>query len=135
MKSDSQGWHYCDKKGCEYKSNYSMSMIRRHKAGVHNIGVVWHDCPECEYRGKEKNTLRVLRISVHGTVLVFPCVEPNYSFKTEQKHVRTKHSTNVHGFFKKRAPYFATKRAPSAKLSYDARRDAPTRKNTSVWAT
>jgi len=51
---------------CVYRTKMVYD-IKRHKADIHNIDIVWHNCPElgCEYKAKEKGNVKVHRVAVH----------------------------------------------------------------------
>mmetsp|Transcript_14090 Transcript_14090/g.28763 ORF Transcript_14090/g.28763 Transcript_14090/m.28763 type:complete len:102 (+) Transcript_14090:231-536(+) len=43
----------CGIDGCTYKTGITANM-KNHKAAKHNIDVVWHTCPNCDYKAKQK---------------------------------------------------------------------------------
>ena len=44
-------WFTCDFEGCGKKAKAN-SLITQHKATVHNIGVKWKYCPQCDFKAK-----------------------------------------------------------------------------------
>ena len=64
-----KGWHFCAQRDCGYKTK-NKGHLKRHGAGVHDIGVAWHYCehPGCDYRAKHKGDLKrhCARILVMG---------------------------------------------------------------------
>ena len=46
----------CGIAGCTYKTGDPTSM-KRHKASKHEIDVIWHTCPNCNYKAKEKGSI------------------------------------------------------------------------------
>ena len=63
-------WHYCDQKGCTYKSKVRDS-LKRHKAAVHDIDVKWHPCPfaNCTYRAKQGGSLKTHMSHVYAVTV------------------------------------------------------------------
>ena len=44
-------WWFCDNEGCEHRAKKN-SHISTHKAHVHNVGIQWKQCPDCDFKAK-----------------------------------------------------------------------------------
>jgi len=58
-------WHACTELGCDYKAKTNFETAQ-HKVNKHNIGVNWKQCPDCDYKAKQTDTLK-LHIKRHHT--------------------------------------------------------------------
>ena len=45
-------WWFCDYEGCELRAKMN-SHITAHKANKDNIGVLWKECPHCDFKAKK----------------------------------------------------------------------------------
>jgi len=67
--SGGRTWRACGFGGCVYRTKNGPSKLKQHKAAIHGIDIVWHDCPElgCEYKAKEKEkgSIKQHRADVH----------------------------------------------------------------------
>lgn len=71
-----------------------------HLAGVHNIGVVWHECDICEWRAKQSGQLKKHKSVKHGVgeVKWYRCEECEFKTHWKQSVLRHKHDVNSGGF-------------------------------------
>ena len=60
-------WMTCGVGECLYRTKNGPSELKKHKAAIHAIDIVWQDCPElgCEYKAKQKGRINVHRADVH----------------------------------------------------------------------
>ena len=58
-------WTTCGVGGCVYGTNYGSS-LRTHKANIHNIGVKWKNCPDCDFKAKTTVNLNVHLEKMHN---------------------------------------------------------------------
>jgi len=71
---------------CAYRAKTNGAM-KVHKARIHAIDIVWHDCTElgCEYRAKAKGHLKRHRANVNDIGVTWQdCPEPNCSYKEKE---------------------------------------------------
>ena len=79
-------------------------LLQRHEADRHNIGVVWHACPEClpsgepcQYKGKNMDDVREHLRKAHNIgVKWHVCDQPNCEFRTKTALALRKHKANKH---------------------------------------
>ena len=93
-------WRTCGVGGCVYRTKKGASRIKLHKAAIHSIDIVWHNCPElgCEYKAKMKSTLKEHIALVHDIGVTWhACPEPNCSHKAKSEGNIKKHRAFVHG--------------------------------------
>ena len=52
---------------CVYRTKNGPIHLKQHKAAIHNVDIVWHDCPElgCEYMTKAKSNIKKHRADIH----------------------------------------------------------------------
>ena len=83
---------------CKYKTKHAGD-LKRHKAHVHNIGVVWHPCDKCDHKCKQASALKKHKADVHDIDVVWhPCDKCDFKSKQAgdlKKHKAT-HNSNVH---------------------------------------
>ena len=88
----------CDIEGCEASFDYP-SKLKRHKAGVHDIGVVWYHCDHCDDKFKTKDNLeRHLAFKHDIGVIWHNCKHCDSKFKSKgdlEKHLAFKHEIGV----------------------------------------
>ena len=53
--------------GCLYRTKHGTSNLKKHKASIHAIDIVWHYCPElgCEYKAKKNDMIKQHRAYAH----------------------------------------------------------------------
>jgi len=76
-------WRTCGVGGCVYRTKQGASRLKLHKAAIHSIDIVWHNCPElgCEHRAKGKSKIKVHIALVHDIGVTWrACPEPNRSY-------------------------------------------------------
>ena len=83
---------HCDL--CDYKSKQRWH-LKRHKADVHDIGVVWHPCDLCDYKCKQKSDLKRHKASVHEIGVVWHHCDL-CDYKCKQKSHLKEHKAYVH---------------------------------------
>ena len=82
----------CEHCGKEFKRK---DHLKRHRAEVHDIGVVWHKCELCDKEFKIKDHLKRHKASVHDIGVVWHnCEHCNYKAK-RYEHIKT-HKAAVH---------------------------------------
>ena len=88
------GMFVCGEEGCEYKAK-TASTLRRHKAYIHDIDVVYHPCSKCDYEAKDAGNLKRHKANVHDIdVVYYPCSECDYEAKSA--NTLKQHKANVH---------------------------------------
>ena len=58
--------HKCAIDDCNYESK-DLGHIKRHKANIHDIGIIWNKCDisNCEYKCKDKNRMKQHKANIH----------------------------------------------------------------------
>ncbi|XP_054152708.1 zinc finger protein 33B-like [Oppia nitens] len=87
-------YHYCDWKGCQYKS-LNISVLTVHKKRHLGIRDYVCDWPGCEYRTINKNTLNTHQI-IHSNKYDYRCQWPGCDFCTKQEKLLKQHINRVH---------------------------------------
>jgi len=83
---------------CEYKTN-DKTKLKRHKASIHGIDVIWHPCDEegCNFKCKEKKYLKRHKAGVHDIDVTWNyCDIEGCNFKCKQKGDLKGHKAYVH---------------------------------------
>lgn len=88
---------------CAYITT-TKGLLQRHEADRHNIGVVWHACPEClpsgepcQYKGKNVDDVREHLRKAHNIgVKWHACDHPGCDFQTKTASALRKHKANRH---------------------------------------
>jgi hypothetical protein len=88
---------------CAYITT-TRGLLQRHEADRHNIGVVWHACPECLpsgepclYKGKNMDDVREHLRKAHNIgVKWHACDQPGCAFRTKTAGALRKHKANKH---------------------------------------
>ena len=88
---------------CAYITT-TKGLLQRHEADRHNIGVVWHACPEClpsgepcQYKGKNMDDVREHLRKAHNIgVKWHACGHPGCEFRTKTASALRKHRANIH---------------------------------------
>ena len=88
----------CDIKDCVYEAKLA-SHIKRHKADIHNIEVIWYPCtiPDCEYKCKRKYGLKQHKRDVHNiNVKWYICTIPDCQYKCKRSYSLKDHLVHAH---------------------------------------
>ncbi len=73
--------------------------LKQHKADIHDIDVVWHECDvgECEYKSKNKYKLKRHQANIHDIDVVwYHCGVKDCDYKCKDIHNLKKHEAQVH---------------------------------------
>ena len=82
----------CEHCGKEFKRK---GHLKRHRAEVHDIGVVWHNCEHCDHKAKSSGNLKKHKACVHNIDVVWHnCEHCNARFKSASK--LKEHRAGVH---------------------------------------
>ena len=85
-------------RGCKYQSKWK-GQLKKHKAFIHDIDVVYHFCTEngCDYVAKQPGQLKSHKASVHGVgVVYFPCSTNGCEYKSNRRDHLRSHQANIH---------------------------------------
>ena len=86
----------CNLCGYEFKG---AADLKRHRADVHDIDVVWHYCDLCDHKCKQKGNLKTHRASAHDIGVTWhPCDLCDREFKRSgdlKRHRADTHEINV----------------------------------------
>jgi hypothetical protein len=88
----------CSITGCSYATSM-ISDLKRHKAYIHNINVIWFECDQinCDYRCKSNSGLKTHKANIHNiNVIWFECDKDNCNFKCKTNGVLKRHKANIH---------------------------------------
>ena len=86
----------CDIDGCDFKSKYKAS-VKKHKANIHNIDVIWYFCDNCEYKSKSSSHLKRHKRNKHGMLVIWHwCDIKGCRFKCKEAHNILQHKIYTH---------------------------------------
>jgi len=88
----------CGVEGCEYTTDFKSNMTR-HKAGIHDIGVIWKYCDVdgCEYKCKHKTHLNTHKANKHNIGVVWKyCDADGCEDKFKNESALKRHKANRH---------------------------------------
>ncbi|GMH71642.1 hypothetical protein TrLO_g15410 [Triparma laevis f. longispina] len=71
------------------------SDLKMHKQGVHNIGVVWHQCDSCDHKAKKAGNLKKHKQGVHNIGVVWHQCD-SCDHKAKKAGNLKKHKQHVH---------------------------------------
>ena len=82
---------------CVYRTKLTGD-LKKHKAAIHSVDIVWHCCPElrCEYKAKRKDQIKTHRALAHTIVTWHDCPELGCEYRAKQESGIKQHKAFIH---------------------------------------